>query len=91
MTGMLYGGIETPSQGRRNADPGSEFSRPGSEPDLGRSFGDLGRNPIPIIVPCHRVIAHGGKLGGFTGGLAKKRALLAIEGHMPDEVLRAIE
>jgi methylated-DNA-[protein]-cysteine S-methyltransferase len=53
--------------------------------------GALGRNPIPIIVPCHRVIAHGGKLGGFTGGLAKKRALLAIEGHMPDEVLRAIE
>ena len=53
--------------------------------------GALGRNPIPIIVPCHRVIAHGGKLGGFTGGLTIKRALLAIEGHMPDEALRDVE
>ncbi|MDA1096215.1 MAG: methylated-DNA--[protein]-cysteine S-methyltransferase [Chloroflexi bacterium] len=45
--------------------------------------GALGRNPIPIIVPCHRVIAHGGKLGGFTGGLEMKQALLQIEGHAP--------
>ena len=43
--------------------------------------GALGRNPVPIIVPCHRVIARGGRLGGFTGGLATKRALLRIEGH----------
>lgn len=43
--------------------------------------GALGRNPVPIIVPCHRVIAHGGKLGGFTGGLDTKRTLLKIEGH----------
>jgi methylated-DNA-[protein]-cysteine S-methyltransferase len=42
--------------------------------------GALGRNPVPIIVPCHRVVARGG-LGGFTGGLETKRALLAIEGH----------
>jgi len=43
--------------------------------------GALSRNHVPIIVPCHRVIAHGGRLGGFTGGLAIKRALLRIEGH----------
>ena len=43
--------------------------------------GALGRNPVPVIVPCHRVIAQGGRLGGFTGGLATKRALLRIEGH----------
>lgn len=49
--------------------------------------GALGRNPIPIIVPCHRVIAHGGKLGGFTGGLETKRALLQIEGHAPAAAL----
>ena len=44
--------------------------------------GALGRNPVPIIVPCHRVIAHGGKLGGFSGGLDTKLALLQIEGHV---------
>lgn len=43
--------------------------------------GALGRNPVPIIVPCHRVIARARHLGGFTGGLAVKRALLQIEGH----------
>jgi methylated-DNA-[protein]-cysteine S-methyltransferase len=43
--------------------------------------GALGRNPVPIMVPCHRVIAQGGRLGGFTGGLNTKRALLRIEGH----------
>lgn len=41
-----------------------------------------GRNPIPIIVPCHRVLGSGGKEGGFSGGrgLPTKRQLLAIEG-----------
>jgi methylated-DNA-[protein]-cysteine S-methyltransferase len=43
--------------------------------------GALGRNPVPIIVPCHRVVAQGGRLGGFTGGLRTKRTLLRIEGH----------
>ncbi|WP_411842067.1 methylated-DNA--[protein]-cysteine S-methyltransferase [Salinicoccus sp. HZC-1] len=38
-----------------------------------------GKNPISIIVPCHRVIAHDGSLGGYTGGLDKKEALLGIE------------
>jgi methylated-DNA-[protein]-cysteine S-methyltransferase len=41
----------------------------------------LGANPIPIIVPCHRVLASGGGLGGYTGGLDVKRALLSIEGR----------
>lgn len=39
-----------------------------------------GKNPFSIIVPCHRVIASDGKLGGYTGGLDKKRYLLALEG-----------
>jgi methylated-DNA-[protein]-cysteine S-methyltransferase len=38
-----------------------------------------GANPIPLIVPCHRVVAAGGKLGGFSGGLDWKKRLLAIE------------
>lgn len=39
-----------------------------------------GKNPIPIVIPCHRVISADGSLGGFTGGLDLKRRLLAIEG-----------
>jgi methylated-DNA-[protein]-cysteine S-methyltransferase len=42
--------------------------------------GALGRNPVAIVVPCHRVLASGGALGGYTGGLAIKRTLLRIEG-----------
>ncbi|MDO8501439.1 MAG: methylated-DNA--[protein]-cysteine S-methyltransferase [Gemmatimonadaceae bacterium] len=39
-----------------------------------------GANPVPIIVPCHRVVAAGGALGGYTGGIDRKIALLASEG-----------
>jgi methylated-DNA-[protein]-cysteine S-methyltransferase len=39
----------------------------------------LGSNPIPIIVPCHRILHGDGGLGGYTGGLDKKRLLLAVE------------
>jgi O-6-methylguanine DNA methyltransferase len=38
-----------------------------------------GRNNLPLVVPCHRVIAAGGKIGGFSGGLSLKKALLAHE------------
>jgi methylated-DNA-[protein]-cysteine S-methyltransferase len=40
----------------------------------------LGANPIPIVVPCHRVVGSGGRLTGYTGGLHRKEALLRIEG-----------
>jgi methylated-DNA-[protein]-cysteine S-methyltransferase len=43
----------------------------------------LGHNPIPIVVPCHRVVRTGGALGGYTGGLEKKKSLLTIEGSLP--------
>jgi len=50
-------------------------------PNASRAVGGaLGRNPVPIIIPCHRVIAQGGGLGGYTGGLDTKRALLRLEG-----------
>jgi methylated-DNA-[protein]-cysteine S-methyltransferase len=39
-----------------------------------------GANPVPIVLPCHRVIAAGGGLGGYGGGLSMKRKLLALEG-----------
>jgi methylated-DNA-[protein]-cysteine S-methyltransferase len=56
-------------------------------PAAARAVGNaLGSNPIPIVVPCHRVLAAGGKIGGYGGGardLHVKRALLAIEGVTP--------
>ena len=53
------------------------------EPSAAREVGQaLGRNPFPIVVPCHRVLAAGGKTGGFSapGGVSTKLRLLAIEG-----------
>lgn len=44
----------------------------------------LGSNPLPIVVPCHRVLHAGGGIGGYTGGLEIKRKLLAIEGVLPE-------
>jgi methylated-DNA-[protein]-cysteine S-methyltransferase len=41
----------------------------------------LGANPIPIIVPCHRILHSGGGLGGYTGGVERKRVLLGVEGY----------
>ena len=43
--------------------------------------GACGANPVPIVVPCHRVVASDGSLGGFSGGLTLKRRLLALEGQ----------
>ena len=42
--------------------------------------GALNRNPLPIVLPCHRVVGAAGKLVGYAGGLERKRALLALEG-----------
>jgi methylated-DNA-[protein]-cysteine S-methyltransferase len=53
-------------------------------PNAYRAAGNaLGSNPIPIVVPCHRVLHAGGGLGGYTGGLDRKRFLLHLEGVMP--------
>ena len=41
----------------------------------------LGANPIPIVVPCHRVVRAGGALGGYTGGAERKELLLGVEGR----------
>jgi len=50
------------------------------KPEAARAVGQaLGRNPLPVIVPCHRVVASDGSLGGFTGGLDVKRRLLRLE------------
>jgi methylated-DNA-[protein]-cysteine S-methyltransferase len=50
-------------------------------PAAARAAGNaLGSNPLPIVIPCHRVKHVGGGLGGYTGGLDRKRLLLTIEG-----------
>ncbi|MGH2841631.1 MAG: methylated-DNA--[protein]-cysteine S-methyltransferase [Solirubrobacteraceae bacterium] len=59
-----------------------EVAEDAGSPRAFRAAGNaLGSNPIPIIVPCHRVLASGGGLGGYTGGLDVKRLLLSIEGR----------
>lgn len=53
-------------------------------PGAARAVGSAcGANPIPLLIPCHRVVAADGKLGGFSAGLEWKRRLLAIEGTLP--------
>jgi len=52
------------------------LGRPGAARAVGAANG---RNPVAILVPCHRVVAAGGQLGGYSGGLALKRELLAHE------------
>jgi methylated-DNA-[protein]-cysteine S-methyltransferase len=62
--------------------------RAGNERAFRAAGSALGSNPLPIVVPCHRVLHSGGGLGGYTGGLQIKRRLLAIEGVLPDTLDR---
>ncbi|MGZ8178487.1 methylated-DNA--[protein]-cysteine S-methyltransferase [Williamsia sp. SKLECPSW1] len=57
----------------------ARLGSPGAAQAVGRS---LGRNPLPILVPCHRILGAGTEIGGFSapGGVATKRAILALEG-----------
>ncbi len=56
-----------------------KIGNPGATRAVGNA---LGRNPIPVIVPCHRVIRSDATIGGYTGGLDKKQHLLSLEGVM---------
>ena len=63
----------------------ADIARKIGNPKAVRAVGQaLGRNPVPIVIPCHRVVASNGKLGGYSGGggLATKRKLLVLEGAM---------
>jgi methylated-DNA-[protein]-cysteine S-methyltransferase len=66
---------------------GEVASRVG-EPHAAQAVGQaLGRNPVPIVVPCHRVLGAGGQIGGFSaaGGAETKRRMLVIEGGLADQ------
>ena len=66
-----YGSVSTYKRVATQAGSPSAFRAAGNA---------LGVNPLPIIVPCHRVLHADGGLGGYTGGLERKRLLLAVEG-----------
>ena len=52
-------------------------------PQYARAVGNaVGSNPLPIVIPCHRIVAHDASLGGFSGGLSMKRKLLSLEGTL---------
>ncbi len=58
-----------------------EIARALGNPGACRAVGQaVGANPVPIFIPCHRVLAANGKLGGYSSGLPRKRWLLAHEG-----------
>jgi methylated-DNA-[protein]-cysteine S-methyltransferase len=58
-----------------------EIATEAGSPNAYRAAGNaLGSNPVPIVVPCHRVLHAGGGLGGYTGGLERTRFLLGLEG-----------
>jgi methylated-DNA-[protein]-cysteine S-methyltransferase len=60
---------------------GTIAERLGKPPGTSRAVGQAnGRNPLPVFIPCHRVVASGGSLGGYSGGLDRKLWLLAHEG-----------
>ena len=61
----------------------AEMAQAVGAPAAARAAGAaIGRNPVSVIVPCHRVIGRDGSLTGYAGGLPRKQALLALEGAM---------
>ncbi len=60
-----------------------ELAARAGNPKASRAVGAAnGKNPLPIVIPCHRVIGSGGKLTGYAGGLKAKKMLLEIEGGL---------
>ena len=68
-----------PGRTRSYGELAADMNRPTASRAVGQA---LGRNPIPLIIPCHRVLGHSGKPGGFSahGGVETKARLLEIEG-----------
>ncbi|MGW5209793.1 methylated-DNA--[protein]-cysteine S-methyltransferase [Streptomyces sp. NPDC004051] len=62
-------------------DLAGRAGRPGGAQAVGMA---MGANPLPVVVPCHRVVESDGGIGGFGGGVETKRRLLALEGVLPE-------
>jgi methylated-DNA-[protein]-cysteine S-methyltransferase len=71
--GIPYGGVLS------YAEVAGEAGSPRGSRAAGNA---LGANPIPIVIPCHRVLHSGGRIGGYGGGLDRKRLLLRLEGSL---------
>ena len=71
-----------PGRTRTYGELAQDLGKPGAARAVGQA---LGANPFVLVVPCHRVLAAGGKLNGFSahGGIRTKQRLLEIEGAMP--------
>jgi methylated-DNA-[protein]-cysteine S-methyltransferase len=79
----LYESMRTLAWGRTTTYGELARQLGSSDWEAAREVGEaMGRNPVPVIIPCHRVLAAGGKLGGFSarGGAKTKARLLALEG-----------
>lgn len=66
-----------PGESRSYGELAAQLGRPGSARAVGAA---VGRNPVSILIPCHRVLGADGSLTGYAGGLERKKALLALEG-----------
>lgn len=63
----------------------AELARRIGRPEASRAVGRAnGANPVPIVIPCHRVIGANGDLTGYGGGIERKQMLLRLEGVLPD-------
>lgn len=62
-------------------DLARRVGQPGAAQAVGMA---MGANPLPVVVPCHRVVERDGGIGGFGGGVETKRKLLALEGVLPE-------
>ena len=61
-----------------------QIARQAGSPQAARAVGQvMARNPWPVIIPCHRVVGHNGRLTGFGGGLAMKQRMLEMENALP--------
>jgi methylated-DNA-[protein]-cysteine S-methyltransferase len=74
-SGVPYGGVIG------YGDLAGRVGQPGAAQAVGMA---MGSNPLPVVVPCHRVVESDGGIGGFGGGLETKRKLLALEGVLPE-------
>lgn len=74
-SGVAYGAVVG------YGDLAGRVGQPGAAQAVGAA---MGANPLPVVVPCHRVVESDGGLGGFGGGLETKRKLLALEGVLPE-------
>jgi methylated-DNA-[protein]-cysteine S-methyltransferase len=74
-TGVPYGTVVG------YGDLAGRVGQPGAAQAVGVA---MGSNPLPVVVPCHRVVESDGGIGGFGGGLETKRKLLALEGVLPE-------